>query len=120
MHQYGLWPDDMCRCCNSVSEDDTIHILTCECELLSGHRDAIMEEFSSNCARLEGEEKVITMLLGFLFNDPEPPPSDLISLHVLLPQLSLRNLWHVFFPTELTHKLCSDLLCATQTIAKII
>ena len=55
IHQHGLWQDDVCHCCNSVSENDTVHVLTCDCELLSRYREATMDAFSSNCIRLEDE-----------------------------------------------------------------
>ena len=63
---------------------------------------------------------MITMLLGFMFNDSELSPCDLISLHRLLSKLSVKNLWHGLFTTELTCKLHPNLLYSTQITTKII
>ena len=81
MFQQGLWLLDLCCYCNLVPEANTVHILTCECSILSEYRDSIMEAFCSNCTRLDRDEKVIDLLLSFIVNSPSAPSPNLCSLH---------------------------------------
>ena len=72
--QHSSWQDDTCRCCNADSENDVCHILTRECDLLDTCRERILEDFASNCASLDRDRTVLTVLVSFVFNDPSSPP----------------------------------------------
>ena len=74
MWQHGLWQDDACRCCNANSENGACRVMACECDLLDTYRERILEDFASNCASLDRDRTVLTVLVSFVFNDPSSPP----------------------------------------------
>ena len=81
IHQQGLWPSSLCRCCNSIDECNTSHILICECNILSDYRTLIMEAFHSNCTRLDGDGQTVELLLSFMFGEPIHPATHLTHLY---------------------------------------
>ena len=77
-------------------QNDTCHILTCECDLLDTCREMILEDFASNCASLDGDSEVLTMLMSFMFDDLRSPPPNLVHLHQILSKLCYEFFGTVF------------------------